>query len=75
MMLLEMKCTTTSPTTASNGPTVTYVTKPGIYASLRGGSIPEEGNLYINNRPVCDDHWDLKDADVACRMMGQVQLN
>ena len=70
MILLEMKCTTTSSTTASNGPTVSVT-----YASLRGGSIPEEGNLYINNRPVCDDHWDLKDADVACRMMGQVQLN
>ena len=37
---------------------------------LRGGSNTNEGNLFIYNQPVCDDYWDLRDAYVACRMLG-----
>ena len=37
-----------------------------------GGSHPGEGNVIINGRPVCDDLWDKRDADVVCRMIGFV---
>merc|ERR1719447_932760 len=39
-------------------------------ASLVGGSAPHEGNVMINGRPVCDDYWDNRDANVVCRMLG-----
>jgi len=37
---------------------------------LRGGSVPPEGNVFLNGKPVCDDKWDKKSATVACRMLG-----
>ena len=37
---------------------------------LKGGSRGNEGNVYVNGKPVCDDMWDKKDAIVACRMLG-----
>jgi len=40
--------------------------------TLVGGSHPGEGNVIINGRPVCDDLWDKRDADVVCRMIGFV---
>eukprot|EP00092_Neocalanus_flemingeri_P006029 GFUD01006497.1.p1 GENE.GFUD01006497.1~~GFUD01006497.1.p1 ORF type:complete len:1454 (-),score=172.81 GFUD01006497.1:158-4519(-) len=37
---------------------------------LRGGSVPSEGNLFVNGKPVCDDGWGVRGAIVACRMLG-----
>merc|ERR1711892_405105 len=37
---------------------------------LRGGSRRNEGNVFVNGKPVCDDMWDKNDATVACRMLG-----
>ena len=37
---------------------------------LRGGSKPNEGNVFVYSKPVCDDYWDYLDATVACKMLG-----
>ena len=37
---------------------------------LRGGSVINEGNIYLNGQPICDDYWENNDATVACRMLG-----
>ena len=42
----------------------------GDKIELRGGSVPTEGNVFLNGKPVCDDKWDKKDATVACHMLG-----
>ena len=40
------------------------------YIELRNGSVPNEGNVFVNGKPVCDDGWDTNDASVACLMLG-----
>ena len=32
-----------------------------------GGQSPNEGNILVRGRPVCDDGWGDNEADVACR--------
>jgi len=42
---------------------------PGVVC-LKQGSSPNEGNVYIGGKPVCDDHWDARDGRVVCRELG-----
>eukprot|EP00092_Neocalanus_flemingeri_P030752 GFUD01033395.1.p1 GENE.GFUD01033395.1~~GFUD01033395.1.p1 ORF type:complete len:725 (+),score=108.76 GFUD01033395.1:33-2207(+) len=58
--------TTSAATTISS----TTVTSTNFTIELRGGSVPSQGNLFVNEKPVCDDFWDISDAVVACRMLG-----
>jgi len=62
-----MTTMSSSTTTASCETPPTY---PSTQIELRGGSVSNEGNLFLVGKPVCDDYWDNNAADVACRMLG-----
>jgi hypothetical protein len=42
----------------------------GYMVSRKDGIAAHRGHVYIGNFPVCSDGWDLRDATVACRMLG-----
>ena len=42
----------------------------GNGVTLKGGSTVREGNVLIGDFAVCDDDWDIVDANVTCRMLG-----
>jgi len=41
-----------------------------VAVTLVGGANASEGNVMIDGRPVCDDSWDINDANVVCRQLG-----
>jgi hypothetical protein len=46
----------------------------GYTISLMGGKAAHRGHVFTGNFPVCSDGWDLRDATVACRMLGWEQF-
>ena len=55
---------------------VCSITSSDSVIELRGGSYSyshpyyKEGDVFINDQPVCDHGWDFKAAYVVCRMFG-----
>merc|ERR1719318_533772 len=37
---------------------------------LEDGETPNKGNVFIGHYSVCSDGWDIRDANVACKMLG-----
>merc|ERR1711915_1079080 len=52
----------------SNAPEISGRVRLGDY-SCGQRSCPK-GNVYVDDKPVCDDDWDDTDADVVCRELG-----
>merc|ERR1711874_177468 len=63
-----------SSTVKMRGPLLLSLCVLGGLAKIRlyGGESPHEGNILVNDGPVCDDGFTLTNADVACRELGYI---
>ena len=41
-----------------------------VVLELAGGEDDSQGDVLLYGQPVCSDGWDVRDATVACRMLG-----
>jgi len=72
-VFLSFGFTLSKPTTSTGNHelAVTKAAKPQLRVELVGGwSGSNEGNVLINGRHVCDEHWNHEEAMVVCRMLG-----
>ena len=54
------------------GSKVAGVICKGYRLQLRGGASVTSGDVFINGQPINYVGWDVKDAKVACKMLGYV---
>merc|ERR1719244_298296 len=63
-----LKKTESMENSNSNAPEISGRVRLGDY-SCGQRSCPK-GNVYVDDKPVCDDDWDDTDAGVVCRELG-----
>ena len=59
-----------SRTVCTDQPAATLVCDGELRVQLVGGSDPTMGTVLYNRGLICDDSWDLQDAEVVCKELG-----